>query len=164
MDEYEGIVDYGEGASFVPTAFGGHCLYVRRCVTGDADDQPHEHMALNGARMIGGVMIHGVRADNSCTMEVLGWGRKLDERCSIGHARKYRQPEIEKFIAGGSTEQRAEQIARGVYVNTHDIEIGTLLLLPLPWPCVDERVIRSPIVDTEAFIESSLPIYVWEDD
>jgi len=165
MDDFEGRVDYGDGVGFVPSAFGGHCLYVRRCLTGDEDvDKPFDDARLNDCRLIGGVLIHGVRADNSCTVEVLGWGARLDEKCTIRHAKKYRQAEIERFVRSGSTERRAERIATGRYVTTHDIKKGTLILLPIPYPCVDERVARSPLVPSEAFIESSLPIYIWEND
>ena len=167
MDNFAGRVDYGnpDGPGFIPIRFGGRCLYVRRCVTGDEDEGAEGLAQLTGCRRVGALVLHGATVEQTCTVEVLGWGPHLGERCDRRHARKWRQTEIQRFRACGHELKRAEQIACGSYIRPSDIKKGTLLLVPLPWGIRDERCMRlGSLHPTEAFIEESLPVYVWEED
>lgn len=167
MDEYSGRVDYGDadGPGFVPLRFGGHCLYVRRCITGEEDDGAEGIAELAKCRRVGALVVHGATSEQTCTAEVLGWGPRLGERVDRRYARKWRQTEIERFKACGSTQKRAEEIACGSYIRPADIRKGTLLMIPLPWNMRDERCVRiGSLHPTEAFIEESLPVYIWEED
>jgi len=76
--------DCGELANrkIMPTAFGGHCFYVRKCITGDQSGTFWE-------RKIGEIEIPDTVANRSNTVEVLAIGPRVAKPCTKAHCRKY---------------------------------------------------------------------------
>ena len=126
----------------VPLAFGGHGLYVRKCMTGESIDEDAPY-----TREVGGIVLPECVTDQSVYVEVLACGPNVGKRCSKAHAHKYRQMLVNKYGMGS---------ARLSPCVPSEI-IGRRALVPLPYPLVDERVKRSPLVAHEFFIEETLP-------
>jgi hypothetical protein len=132
-----------------PTAYGGHCFYVRKTLPGDAVDSQDPAVCA-----VGGVIIPPAMGNQTVWFECRAIGANVGKPCSAVHAKKHRA-EIVK--AHGL---RAAMAARDV---PHEVN-GKRLLIALPWPLVDERVHASPIADFEAFVEETLPLaYMVED-
>ena len=70
----------------MPLAFGGHVLYVRKCVTGKQSGADFL------SRRVGGVEIPEYSADRSLFVQVVGKGPHVGQRCSKAHARKHGRP------------------------------------------------------------------------
>jgi len=136
-----------EAYGLLPTAFGGHCYYVRRCYTGGLAQIAKSDMD----RQVGGIILPECLGNAAEWGEVLGVGPRVGLRCSADHARKYRSKLWEQ-------EGRAACMAR----MAPDDMVGKLVHIPLLWPFKDVRAVRSPVAYWEFFIEESLPTMVWE--
>ena len=142
MDETAGKVaettvtgaELGEYAwkTFLPTAFDGHCFYVRQDLTGE---QCGEDVM---DRQIGGVAIPATAADRSFFVTVLGIGPKVGTKPSKAHRKKYDWTDN--------------------FAKVFDIKVGDRLFVAQdPWIRTN-RLKRSPINwQDECFIEESLP-------
>ena len=153
MDAYKnvakGVGDYGH-IDLIPTAFGGHGLYVRKCITGD----PVDNGASVDDRQIGGIVLPQAMVDQTCFVEILAIGPNVGKKCSKEHARKYRSAILAE---NGGDMNSARQ---GVCVP--DDIIGKRAFVNLPAETYDERCKRSPASDNERFIEETLPLYYEE--
>ena len=68
-----------------PTAFGGHCFYVRKCVTG-------REIAGNFARReVGGIELPQRSADYSEFAVVLAKGANVGKKCTKEHAKTFKR-------------------------------------------------------------------------
>ena len=133
-----------------PTAFGGHCFYVRRCLPGDAADAEDPKLCS-----VGGIVIPPATGNQTVWFECRAIGPRVGQRCSENHAKKYRTEIINSHGLCAATAPR----------NIPTDLKGKRLFVALPWPLVDERVIESPLADFEAFVEETLPsAYMVEDD
>lgn len=133
-----------------PTAFGGHCFYVRRCLPGDAADRQDPKVCS-----IGGIVIPPSMGNQTVWFECRAVGPRVGTPCSETHAKKYRAAIAKKHGMG------AARLPRDIPADL----VGKRLFVALPWPLVDERVMPSPLADFESFIEESLPeAYMIEDE
>ena len=85
-----------------PMNYGGHCYYVRKCITGE------QVGPRKMDRAIGGIFLPENYADRSQWVEVLAAGRNVGKRCAKWHAKKF---------------GRARQLAG-------DTRVGDMLLCP----------------------------------
>ena len=147
--------------SIEPAAFGGHCLYIRRCLPGTmvGDD-------IN-MRADKGIVLPPALGNQTPWFQVVAVGRKFGTVSSLCHARKYRRLEIEKAtrscssdipanLRGSMTMKQAVRWAAKPHAHPHEV-IGKRVFIPLLWPFTDERVIDNPYATYERFIEESLP-------
>jgi hypothetical protein len=133
---------YGN-ATIEPTYYGGHCLYVRKCMTGEADgDDPYERVA-------DGIVLPEQSVDQTCFVEVLAVGRNVGKRCSEAHAREWRSELVKKY--GLTRARRSYSLPPNI--------IGARAYIYLPVDHYDQRCKRSPLSDQERFIEETLPLY-----
>ena len=135
------------GLGIIPKAFGGHCLLVSRCMTGEAVDEDDTNK-----RHLGGIVLPDWAADHSCWVEVLAVGGRLGQRCTKEHARLYRTSLINKYGMDGA------RIGR----HWPDDIVGKLIYIPLPRlrdgnVTTDERIMQSPWSKIDHFVESTLP-------
>ena len=142
MHKARNVGQYGN-ATIEPTAFGGHCLYVRKCMTGDiAGDDPYE-------RHVDGIVLPEQLVDQTCFVEVLAVGRNVGKPVSAEHARRWRSELVRKY---------GLKRARRSYALPPNI-IGARAFIWLPEGSYDQRCQRSPLSDHERFIEETLPLY-----
>ena len=131
--------DYG-GVSFMPMAFGGHCIYVRKCRPGDAvDGQEHR-------REMDGIELPEAYGDRSQWLEVLAVGPNVGDRCTEEHARRLRSVWIDK--SGLRAAQRSN-IPQGIVGHLAYVAVND-----------DPRIKQSPMSPDEFFIEESLPLAI----
>ena len=69
--------------SFLPMAYGGHCLYVRKCKTGDVRE--------DGTRELGGILLPDLAVENSFWAEVVGIGPRAGRPCSELHRHRFKR-------------------------------------------------------------------------
>ena len=148
--------------SFEPAAFSGHSLYIRRCLPGTMVGDDINMRASHG------VVLPPAMGNQTPWFEVVAVGRKFGTACSLFHARKYRQHDIEKAtrsipsetiphnLRGTMTLRQATRWACKPHAHPHEV-IGKRVFIPLVWPFEDDRVIDSPYQSYEFFIEESLP-------
>jgi len=118
-------------------------LYVRKCMTGDAEGtNPYE-------RTVDGIVLLEQCVDQTCFVEVLAVGRNVGKPVSKAHALKWRSKLVKDY---GMTRARRSY-------NLPDSIIGARAYIYLPVLTYDERCRRSPLSDHERFIEETLPIY-----
>ena len=142
MHTARNVGQYGN-ATIEPTAYGGHCLYVRKCMTGDAvGDDPYE-------RAVEGIVLPEQSVDQTCWVEVLAVGRNVGKPVSKAYALRWRSAIVK---------QHGLKRARRSYSLPKDI-IGARAFILLPADHYDERVTRSPLSDHERFVEETLPLY-----
>jgi len=133
-----------DGRKMVPTAFGGHCYYVRRCVRGkqfgpDFMDREEGGVVLPQVATIrsGALVTERNLWDRSSVAEVVGVGPNVGKPCSKAHMKAF---------------ARARHIAQSA-------EVGDLLLFE------DKNfqigIVDSPYADYEKFVEESVPIAIY---
>lgn len=121
-------------ATIRPMAFGGHCFYVRKCMTGDAVEggDPQD-------RMVDGIFLPQQAADRSLAVEVLALGPRVGRPCSDAHMKLHQRDRV----VGG------------------DVKVGDMLVCPNMHPT---GIKRSPLCEYEFFIEETVPLYAIERD
>jgi len=130
-----------------PRAFGGHCLLVRRCMTGDAIDENN-----SASREIGGIALPEVCADHSCWCEVLAVGPKLGQKCSKAHAKLWRTSLIRRYGMDGARIGRdwpRNIIGKRVYIPLPRLRDGSVT--------TDERIMQTTWNKIDHFVEDTLP-------
>lgn len=126
-----GVGELGN-VDILPTAFGGHCFYVLKCVQGDMVDGDHLR------RQVGCIEIPQCVVDRSMWVEVLGLGPKVGQHCSKMHSVRHRR--------------------RRCLADLDKVELGWFLLCP---NMHESGILRSPLFHDEFFIEESVPhLYV----
>ena len=117
--------------SMVPLAFGGHGIWVRRCL-----------------QEAGEIILPEVTEDASLWLTVLAVGPNCGQKVSKAHARRWRRALVRAY---------GIEKARLSPALPSDI-IGKQVFVPLPWPRVDERVTTPyPRRHDELIIEETLP-------
>ena len=119
--------------TLLPTAFGGHCYYVRQDITGEqvGDDFME--------REIGGIALPDRFIDRSQYVTVLAIGPNVGKKPTKAHREKYDWP-------------------KGVPAMSEAISVGDRLLINLRVVEYTAKIKRSPWNwDCELFIEESLP-------
>lgn len=131
-------------ANIVPTMFGGHCYYVRKCVRPEQDggiflpEAVYTKVVVESVDEETGRMSRKETGrwndlqNNVCAVEVLAKGRRVGKVCSERHAKRFKRP---------------------VWLYD-DVEVGDLLLCPQG---EHEGIRRSPLAEFEYFIEESVP-------
>jgi len=137
--------EFGEHAwrKMLPTAFDGHCFYVRQDITGEScGPDPLD-------RHLGGIVIPPKTANNSRFVTVLGIGPKVGTKASKAHRKEFDWPDrwaqVSNVKVGDKLFLGFEKGEEGL-VLTNKIKRS-----PLNWEC-------------ELFIEESLPEGIVTDD
>lgn len=135
-----------------PMAFGGHALYCRKCLRGDA-------VGEHGDRAIGGIVlpqvVYGestVTKDGQVVARGQTMGSPLEETSFVEVLAK--GPRVGKPC----TEEHAEKFHRDICLSD-DVEIGDIVACPRE----SIGILRSPVADFEFFIEESVPLYTVEE-
>jgi len=121
--------------NFLPMAYNGHCLYVRKCKTGDKQ--------ADGSYTVGGIHLpemdrfYNAGSNNSFWAEVLGVGPNVGRPCPKLHGHRFRRARCLSDVA----------------------EVGDLVMLPPE----DQGIKRSPYADYEFFIEESVPLALYRE-
>ena len=113
-----------------PLAFGGHCFYVRKCVTG----QPLS--ADFWDRHEGGIALPQSAIEQCNRAEVLAIGPNVGRSCSKSHAKQHRR-------------------ARCAF-DMRQVEVGDVVWLPDEHPGMRWR----DLADFEGFVEESVPFAI----
>ena len=125
-----------EWRKMLPTAFDGHCYYVRQDVTGEScgPDVLDRH--------IGGIVIPPKTANNSRFVTVLGIGPNVGAKPSKAHRKEFGWPDR--------------------FAEVHSVKVGDRLFLGFEKDAeglvLTNKIKRSPLNwECELFIEESLP-------
>ena len=129
----EMIDSLGEVEVKVPLAYGGHALYVRKCMTGEQVGEDFWDRHLDG------IILTQQRADYSLTVEVVAIGPRVGKPCTKEHYKHH---------------ERRCRCMSDVY------KVGDMLLCPNDHPT---GIQVSPLNSFEYFIEETVPIAIWRE-
>lgn len=119
--------------------FGGHCFYVRKCVTGTQEGDNFWD------RKVGNIFIPQTASEYSLFVEVIAKGARVGMRCTINHRKKFVRP----------------------YHFADVIEVGDLLLCPNDSIGIQRTPLEDAAgrrMRYEYFIEESIPLGIHKAD